>query len=168
MWEIDNARVVVTTHDFRGVVTDAAAMAAFSDTQLQSQFLFVDVIMDHGGPGLDPSETPIEWEYRQHSRIIQQLYRNYRQLVFLTKVIWCYRNGTWEASEMSLENYRAAVRNRYLLCNEFYVRCSYAEGNPDQATRIIRPNENCSTCRDVNPKTDIYCDACYKLLGCFY
>jgi hypothetical protein len=167
MLAIDNGWVVVTTHDYRGLVTESATLVPYSDAQLQAQFLFVDTVEDHGGPGLIPGENPVEWEHRQHARSVQMWCLNYRQMVFLTKVIWCYRNGTPEASQMTPENYRVAVRNRYLLCNGFYVRTTYAEGPQGQATRVLRPNENCSTCRNVDPKTDIYCEACYKILGCF-
>jgi hypothetical protein len=157
---IDNGTTVLISFDLSRIVGASVDLLGCSDKSIMEAFLFVDTLMDHGGPYAEAGETVEVFSYRQRARVVQARAREMFFALGLSKKLMAHLDGIAFMTPAERDDVRY---KRYISLHKILINM---EINPNDQTimRVDRPNPLCMTCFNNDPRFHLYCDACYDIL----
>jgi hypothetical protein len=148
-------------HDYTGVATTHSELGVFSDSDIRKTFIIHDLTPFLGDGSYDKSKETRRWYgYRQHARVVRNRVCNLLTAQDNTAILIDYLANPSLCTPIELAARRKA---RYFALHPLFIRLSQ-DKKTSRMLRIDAPNPQCATCKDVDPRHELYCDDCYKIL----
>ena len=158
--DIDAGLVVVLRTDLQAIVGSPAKLEKCSDALLTGLFFYIDVTYDFGGSDPLPGETVDQHGFRQRERVMQTFAKDMRTARALTIELQGYLK---RAVPSSPDQIRATRHARYYMMHKLLLNIEFSPSGA--IARISRPDPTCTKCFNNDPRVQLYCDSCYRILN---